>query len=83
MVIAAGILDQALGRASGEGGDAIGNALARYRREPAIGDGELRCHVVVVVEKSLVVVAHGALAGQIGEAAGTAPPAPGAAQLLA
>ena len=63
MVIAAGVLDQALCRAPREGGDAVANALGRNRREPAIGDRELGSHVVVIVEKVLVVIPHGGLTG--------------------
>ena len=43
------------------------NALAGDRRKPAIGNRELRRHVVVIIQKSFVVVAHGALARQVCE----------------
>src|ERR1700691_2039081 len=83
MVIASWILYQALSRASGEGSDAIVNALARDRREPAIGYRELRCHVVVVIEKPLVVIAHGALTGRICVLAGTTASRGRATQIVA
>src|SRR6185437_11015985 len=38
-------------------------------REPAVRYRELRSHVVVVVQEILSVVAHGALAGGVGELA--------------
>ena len=66
MVIVTGVEGEALGGAAAIGGDAVGIALAGDGREPAIGDGELRRHEVVVVQEILIVVAHGALAGGIG-----------------
>lgn len=70
VVIVAWVVDQALGRASGKGGDAVVDALARHWREPTIRQRKLGCHVVVVVEKALVVIAHRALASQISKITG-------------
>jgi hypothetical protein len=71
MVVSPRIFDQTLSGAPREGGDAIVNALAGHRRKPAIGYRELGGHVVVVIEKSLVVIAHRALTGEIGVLAAT------------
>jgi hypothetical protein len=67
VVIATWILDQALRRATREGGDTIVNALARYGREPPVRQSELRCHEVVVVQCILIVIPHCALSGCVGE----------------
>src|SRR5580692_9626417 len=70
MVFTTRILDQALCCPASESRDAVADALSRYRRKPAIGYRKLRRHKVVVIQKALVVVAHGAVAGQVGETSG-------------
>src|SRR5215831_10610045 len=66
MIVIATIEDEALRGAAGEGCNSVKDALARYGREPPVRNRKLRCHVVVVVQEVLIVVAHGSLASQIG-----------------
>src|ERR1041385_4789086 len=70
-MIFARVLHQTLCCTATECGDAIVNALACDRREPAVRKRELRSHVVVVIQERVVIVAHGALAGVISESTGT------------
>src|SRR5580658_10058992 len=79
MVVAAGILGQALRSDAEEGSNAVWNAFAENGSEPAVGDSELAGHVVVVVQEvrgaaaatvAAVVITLGALASGVSNLAG-------------
>ena len=65
VVIRSRIVHQPLRSSAGHYRDPIRHRLAGNRRKPAVRNRELRRHVVVVIQETLIVVPHGALARSV------------------